>query len=110
MMTLYLPRLNRAVLKSCLPTVCRAAIGIRYEKFVAIVAVAVIALNALVFIIPGQHFTWPVFVTWFEVFGMGRKHLHRRPNHSTRDGDAEKQNEICCVDRDFVPVELAEIF
>lgn len=45
--TLYLPRLNRAGLKSRLPTVCLAAMGIRYEKLVAIVAVAVIAENAL---------------------------------------------------------------
>lgn len=47
MITLYLPRLNRAGLKSRLPTVCLAAMGIRYEKLVAIVAVAVIAENAL---------------------------------------------------------------
>lgn len=47
MIALYLPRLNRAGLKSCLPTVCRAAMGIRYEKLVAIVAVAVIAEKAL---------------------------------------------------------------
>lgn len=48
MKVLYLPRLNRAGWKSRLPIVCRAAMGIRYETFVTMVAVAVIAVKATV--------------------------------------------------------------
>lgn len=45
---LYGPRLKLAGWKSRLPTVWRAAIGIRYEKLVTMVAVALIAVKATV--------------------------------------------------------------
>lgn len=47
-MKLHLPRFQAAGLKVLFPTVCRATIGIRYETFVAMVAVAVMAVKAAV--------------------------------------------------------------
>jgi hypothetical protein len=45
---LHFPRFQTAGWNAFLPTVCRATMGMRYEKLVAMVAVAVMAVKATV--------------------------------------------------------------